>query len=116
MFTGERPAWQDPRVITLLVLVFMAGAMSGAIGMQTILHERLHARTELSYEKLKDELHLSPEQAEQIRRILDDFVRYNQDLQAQIEDTRATGKNRIRAILDDDQKRRFEKICSEVQR
>jgi len=114
MFRGDRPAWQDPRVITVIVLVFMAGAMSGAIGMQKILHGRLHPKAELSYETLKTELNLSPDQSVKIRRILDDFVKFYQEIQAQIEDMRATGKNQIRGILDAEQRKRFDKICNET--
>jgi Spy/CpxP family protein refolding chaperone len=114
MFATDRPAWQNPRIITLLVLVFLAGACTGALSMRSGLHQRMHGG-ELSYEQLKTELKLTPKQAEQIKTILDDFYHYNQDIQAQIEDFRATGKNQIRSILDDGQKKVFDKLSSEVQ-
>jgi hypothetical protein len=36
-------------------------------------------------------------------------------LQAQIEDFRATGKNRIRSILNAQQQQQFEKLCDQIQ-
>jgi len=111
---SHRASWQDPRVLSTLLLVFLAGALTGALTMRAGLHDRLHG-AELSYERLKAELDLDARQSEQIKSILDDFVKYNQDLQTQVEDVRATGKNRILAILNPDQKKRFERICAEVQ-
>jgi len=34
MFASDQPTWQNPRILTTLVLVFLTGAMAGAIGMQ----------------------------------------------------------------------------------
>ena len=123
MFAEERPAWQNPRILTTLLLVFLTGAVCGAITMRAGLHNAMHREvtfwqsggTQLSYERLKKELNLTPQQADSIRSVLDDFVKYHQDLQNQIEDVRATGKNRIMALLNPEQKQRFERLCLEVQ-
>lgn len=114
MFASDRATWQNPRVLSTLSLVFLAGALAGALFMQSCLHDKMH-RPPLSYDRLKTELKLSSVQAEQIKTILDDFVGFNKELQSQIEDTRATGKNNIMSVLDADQKKKFERICSEVQ-
>ena len=122
MFAAERASWQNPRVLTTLVLVFLTGALAGAITMRAGLHERMHRAAsywrdggnEFSYERLKKELDLTPEQSERLKVILDDFVKYHDDLQAQIEDVRATGKNRIMQILDDRQRRRFEQLSNQL--
>src|SRR5436309_2438390 len=123
MFADDRPAWQNPRILTTLLLVFLTGAVCGAVTMRAGLHTWMHrdvqfwqnGGTQLSYERLKKELNLTPQQADSIRLVLDDFVKYHQDLQNQIEDVRATGKNRIMALLNPDQKQRFERLCLEVQ-
>lgn len=124
MFADERPAWQNPRILTTLLLVFLTGAVCGAVTMRVKLHDWMHRSdvrfwqnggSQLSYERLKKELNLTPQQADSIRLVLDDFVKYHQDLENQIEDVRATGKNRIMAVLNPDQKQRFEKLCLEVQ-
>ena len=123
MFAADRASWQNPRVLTTLVLVFLTGALAGAITMRSGLHEKMHrsaqtywrdGRNEFSYDKLKKELDLTPEQSERLKTILDDFVKYHEDLQAQIEDVRATGKNRIMQMLDTRQRQRFEELSNQL--
>ena len=123
MFAADRASWQNPRVLTTLVLVFLTGALAGAITMRSGLHEKMHrsaqtywrdGRNEFSYDKLKKELDLTPEQSERLKTILDDFVKYHEDLQAQIEDVRATGKNRIMQMLDSRQRQRFEQLSNQL--
>ena len=115
-------SWTNPRILTTLLLVFLTGAICGALTMQAGLHGVLHAEsspripgTQLSYDRLKSELKLTPQQSDSIRMILDDMGKYHEDLQNQIEDVRATGKNRIRAVLTPDQKQQFERLCEQVQ-
>jgi Spy/CpxP family protein refolding chaperone len=122
MFAADRASWQNPRVLTTLVLVFLTGAMAGAITMRAGLHDKMHrsapywreGKTEFSYDRLKKELDLTPEQSERLKIILDDFVKYHEDLQAQIEDVRATGKNRIMQMLDARQRQRFEQLSNQL--
>lgn len=123
MFAAERASWQNPRVLTTLVLVFLTGALAGAITMRSGLHEKMHrsapsywrdGRNEFSYDMLKKELDLTPEQSGRLKTILDDFVKYHEDLQAQIEDVRATGKNRIIQMLDARQRQRFEQLSNQL--
>ena len=125
MFDTDRPSWRNPRVLGILVAVFLCGAVCGAVAMQIGLHARLHPgsvastfgksdSTVLSYETLSRELNLTPQQRRQLKSILDDFARYHQDLQAQLDDWKATGKNQILRILDPDQRRRFEQLTIEA--
>jgi Spy/CpxP family protein refolding chaperone len=122
MFASDQPTWQNPRILTTLVLVFLTGAMAGAIGMQFGLHRKLHDnavywrgdKAEFSYDRLKTELNLTPEQSARLKTILDDFVKYHEDLEAQIEDVRATGRNRIVQILTPDQRKRFEQLSGQL--
>lgn len=122
MLAAERHGWQDPRILFMLLFVFLSGAAVGALTMRG-LHDRLpHSQglavnrenVNLSYDKLRTELNLTPEQSERLRTILDDFVMYNHDIEAQVASFRATGKNRIRQILTPEQRAKFEKISSEV--
>jgi Spy/CpxP family protein refolding chaperone len=102
--------------------VFLTGAMAGAIGMRAGLHEQLHRnavywrgeKAEFSYDQLTRELKLSPEQSQRLKTILDDFVKYHEDLEAQIEDVRATGRNRIVQILTPEQRKRFEQLSEQL--
>jgi Spy/CpxP family protein refolding chaperone len=122
MFASDRPSWQNPKILTLLVLVFLTGALTGAIGMRAGLHAELHRtaaywrgqKDEFSYDQLKTELNLTPEQSDRLKTILDDFVKYHEDLEAQIEDVRATGRNRIVQILTPEQRKRFEQLSNEL--
>jgi Spy/CpxP family protein refolding chaperone len=120
MKPAERPGWQDPRILALLLFVFLSGAAVGALTMRSGLHEKMHPHprlsdaSTLSFEQLRHELNLTSDQAEKLRSILDDFVTYHHDLEAQVESYRATGKNRILQILTPEQRARFEKISSEL--
>jgi hypothetical protein len=123
MYAAERASWQNPRVLTTLVLVFLTGALAGAISMRAGLHEKMHrsapaywrdGRNEFSYDRLKKDLDLTAEQSERLKTILDDFDKYHEDLQAQIEDVRATGKNRIMQMLDSRQRQRFEQLSNQL--
>ena len=114
MFASDQPTWQNPRILTTLILVFLTGAMAGAIGMQLGLHRKLQENARywsdkkvFSYDELKRDLNLTPDQSERMKTVLDDFVKYHEDLEAQIEDVRATGRNRILQILTPDQRKRF---------
>jgi hypothetical protein len=119
---SSHATWRNPRILATLFMVFLAGGFIGAWTMRQV-HRRFHemltfqpnSATQLSYDQLKDELQLSPDQAQKLKSILDDFVNYNQDLQSQIEDYRATGKNRIRSILNPAQQQQFEKLCKQIQ-
>ena len=122
MLASDRPSWQNPRILTTLVLVFLTGALAGAIGMREGLHEQLHRgaaywrgdKAEFSYQRLKTELNLTPEQSERLKTILDDYVKYHEDLEAQIEDVRATGRTKIVQILTPEQRKRFEELSNQL--
>lgn len=119
---SSHATWRNPRILATLLMVFSAGGLVGAWTMRQI-HRRMHetaifqpnVSSQLSYDQLRDQLNLSPEQSRKLKSILDDFVKYNQDLESQIEDYRATGKNRIRSILNAQQQQQFEKLCQQLQ-
>lgn len=123
MFEASRPTWRNPRILTTLVLVFVSGALAGAITMRAGLQYRLHRasvpywtdeRAYFSYDQLRKDLNLTPEQSDRLKTILDDFVKYHEDLEAQIEDVRATGRNRIVQMLTPEQRQRFEKLSNHL--
>ena len=65
--------------------------------------------------RFQKDLDLNQQQVEKIEIVLDDFMKYVHDLQAQMDETRAHGKEQIRRILNDEQKKRFEKMVAELQ-
>lgn len=123
MLAADRASWQNPRILVLLLLVFLCGALAGALAMRSNLHTKLHRAAPywkddssqlFSYDKLKAELNLTPVQSDRLKVILDDFVKYHEDLEAQIEDMRATGKNRIEQMLTPDQRKKFDQMCKQL--
>src|SRR5512142_496270 len=112
----DRPSWSNPKVLTTLLLVFLTGAATGALAMRYGIHERFHssgsgigqANKAQLLERCKKDLDLTPDQARQMSVILDDYAKFYQSLQDQLADVRASGKSRIMAVLNDQQKQKFE--------
>jgi len=102
-------------------LVFLAGGATGALTFR-LLRDRLHhvaaaqkePTKEAVVQRFKSELNLTPDQTTQISVVLEDFSHYYESLQEQQTDLRATGKNRIVAILTPEQREKFERMMSEL--
>lgn len=122
MLAADSAAWRNPRVLTILLFVFTVGALSGALTMRVGLHQALHhlepswkqGNKELFLQRFKTELKLSPEQTEKIAKVLVDYGMYYQNLQEQLDEVRATGKTRILEVLDPEQKKKFERMMSDL--
>jgi hypothetical protein len=124
MAAPAAPSWQNPRVLCTLLLVFLCGACLGMLVMSFWAHGGWsrgnplvwkEGGKEVTTERLKKELSLTPAQAEQLETVLDDFFMYYHTLQAQLDDVRATGKQRILRLLNEEQKRKFEKLTANLQ-
>jgi len=109
-------AWQSSRLtcITTITLVFLSGAIAGAVAMNLGAHKWMHRSVPFYTEGGKDvwlqrwkrDLKLTPEQSQEMAVILDDFGMYYRNVLSD-------GKARILRILDDDQKRKFDKLLEE---
>ena len=123
MSAGNRPLWLSPRLLLTVFLVFFAGALVGALTMRWTLQRADYRPAafytidgrEVPLEQLVKELQLNSAQAQELETMLDDFVKYVQMLQTQMEEVRASGKSRIFDILDEEQRTKFEKMMAEVQ-
>ena len=122
MAAPARATWQNPRVVFPLMMVFLAGAASGALWMQFGLHDKLH-RTAVSnpapsretvIQRFNSELGLSQDQSQKIAMVLEDYTQYYQSLEDQLDDVRATGRTQILQILNPDQRVKFEKIMNDL--
>jgi hypothetical protein len=122
MVAAERAPWQNPRILFTLLLVFLAGASTGALSMRMGLHEKLHrtasapsieSRAAL-LQKFQTELGLSGQQTEKLALVLDDYSQYYESLEEQLDDLRATGKTRILQILNPDQRAKFQKVMTDL--
>jgi cytochrome P450 len=116
---SERATWHNPRIFSSLLLVFLAGAATGAVSMKFGLHELLHRSAaptskEAVLQKFRADLNLTPAQTEKISLILDDYRQYYQSVQDQQDDIRATGKMRILHELDAAQREKFQKMMGEI--
>ena len=110
-----RPTWMGPRAagISTLLLVFLCGAVVGALAFTLGAHKPLHrepfwsasGRT-VELERLKKELDLTPAQTEQMESLLDDFAMYYRTVLSD-------GKARMMQILNADQKKKFQQLMQE---
>ena len=112
---GRRMSWHHPRIVSLLVLVFLCGAAAGALVMRlagtytarpSISTWKESAR-EMTLDWFRRELALTPDQAREIETVLDDYVIYYQNLQTQMDDFRYEGKKRILQILNEEQREKY---------
>jgi len=112
---GVRPAASRVACVLPIALVFLVGVLAGAVGMSIGGHEWLHRQgapfwteggKERSLQRWKKELDLTQEQSQELTVILDDFGLYYRNVLSD-------GKARILRILNDDQKRKFDKLLAE---
>ncbi|MBM3810870.1 MAG: hypothetical protein FJW20_04475 [Acidimicrobiia bacterium] len=105
-----------------LVLVFLTGSAAGALGFRYVKGTQpaqaaswKEGGREITLQMLRKELSLSDHQAAEVETVLDDFMMYYQTLQAQMDEVRANGKDRIMRLLDEGQKEKFSHMMSELQ-
>ncbi|HXP84240.1 MAG TPA: hypothetical protein VN841_05945 [Bryobacteraceae bacterium] len=115
--------WRNARAVLTLVAVFLAGASAGALSMHFGFHEKPHPPVamasrepsrEVILQNFKTKLELTTEQTNELTMVLEDYRRYYQSLQDQLDDLRATGRNRIVQVLDPAQRAKFEKLVMDL--
>lgn len=108
--------WSNPKVLTILTVIFLCGAALGAAVTSRFLHARLtpperratiERAQRLGVQHLRTELKLTPEQNDTVMKVLDDYGKYYQNIEDEREDVAEHGKQRILSVLDAGQKRRF---------
>lgn len=106
-----RPA--ERAAIFSLLLVFLCGAVAGAIAMSVSRNLKPHGNppisaslSSMSVTEMRTELNLNDEQTRQLTSILDDFSHYYDNLLAD-------GSTRILQILNPDQKKRYAQMLEE---
>lgn len=113
--TSRRNWWQNPRVacLTTLAVVFLCGGVVGAVVFDLTAHRNVprapfwtDAGKSVYLERVTRDLDLTPAQTEQMETILDDFAKYYRTVLSD-------GKSRIFQILNEEQKRKFEKVLQE---
>ncbi len=111
------------RATCYLGLVFLVGALAGALAMNECEHRGwLHSTPAWAndrphvMEQVKKELSLTPEQSRRMDLILDETMKQFQELHARSHEIRAEAKQRILALLNDEQKAKFEKALTTLQK
>jgi Spy/CpxP family protein refolding chaperone len=118
--TDPRPSWRHPKILFVLLTVFLCGAAAGALVARVAVPVRAAAPVwkeggrERTLDLMRKELALTPEQAAKIETVLDDMVMYYQNLQDQMDDFRADGKRRIMALLTPEQQKEFKKMMNSL--
>jgi uncharacterized membrane protein len=98
-----------------LTLVFLCGAVVGALAMNLGVHTHLHqpafdtpAGKALYFERLQKDLDLTPVQAEQMQSILNDFWDYYRTVLSD-------SKVRVEQVLNEQQRKKFERLLQQAQ-
>ncbi len=120
----QRVTWSHPKVITALLAVFLAGAAAGAFAMKTAIRSAStstsRAMRNLDRKDLMDffrrELNLSEEQKHRVETLLEDHFKMLQMLGAQTEEVRLHGRESIAKLLDEEQRKKFDRLMTEWQR
>ena len=115
--------WKNQRVMLTLLLVFLCGFLAGGLLMRVGIGRYVKkqaplaqvASKEFALGRLTKELDLSAEQRKRLELVLDDFVKYVQMLQVQMDEARADGKDRIMQLLNAEQKTKFERMLEQLQ-
>lgn len=107
----------DPKVVCAitLALVFLCGAATGAVVMNLGVHNRLHqasfdtaAGKALYFSRMQRELNLTPVQQEQMESVLNDCWLYYRTVLSD-------SKSRVEQILNEQQRKKFERLLQEYQ-
>ena len=118
MSADPRATWRNPRILFVLVVVFLCGVLSGALVARYASEPAAPSPAiywtkggkETTLRHFESELNLTSEQSKAIEAVLDDFMMYYHSLQSQMDEVRANGKVRIMNVLDAEQRRKFERM------
>ncbi|MCC7342579.1 MAG: hypothetical protein IT170_15965 [Bryobacterales bacterium] len=118
--SGNHYSWSNPRVLLTFSLIFLCGALVGAIAITFTQSPSFVASSpqelsrEMTLSRLTTELNLTAEQQERLRVVLDDYFQYYHALQDQLDEVKASGREKITQLLTDKQKLKFEKMLKEA--
>jgi Spy/CpxP family protein refolding chaperone len=119
MTSSYREPWKNTKILSTLALVFLCGAIAGALVYRASSQPVKanvnwnEANKEVTLKRLQKELDLTPAQTAEIETVLDDFTMYYQMLQAQMDEVRATGKSRMEQVLTEEQRKKFGRIMND---
>jgi len=114
----EDAGWANPKVLTIFAVIFLCGAMVGAVGMREFMHMRvpasdsrmIEAARSLPPEFLATKLKLTPEQKKAVVGQLDEYAKYYQNIEEERSDVARHGIQAIMDCLNEDQRKQFSKM------
>jgi len=101
------------------LVIFLCGGTFGSLVTRTYLHSRIPALAQptaieeaqrYGLEPLKKQLNLTPAQEQLIDHELDEYAKYYQNIEDEREDVAEHGRQRILAVLNAQQRRRFNEL------
>ena len=113
MLQDDDATWWNPKVLTVLLLVFVCGIAMGAAATRVFLHSRMDAagqRHSMNLTRLKQQLNLTPDQERIVTKELDDYAKYYQNIEEERMDVAEQGKKRIFDVLTPDQQKKFDRL------
>lgn len=120
--SGNHYSWSNPRVLLTFSLIFLCGALVGAIAITLTSQSQTFVASspqelnrELTLTRLTSDLDLSESQQERLRVVLDDYFQYYHALQDQLDEVKASGRDKITELLTEEQKTKFQKMLNQVQ-
>ena len=112
------------RATLYILLIFICGALAGAVATNLWMNwgpRGVSARADQPWsaqhivERFTRDLSLTPDQAKQLNQILDETHKTYREHEAAIEAIRQQGRARIRGILNDEQKVKYEQILASIE-
>ncbi len=114
------------RALLYVALIFFSGALAGGMFMSFAEHYWLHPRQaaaappwesdrQHSIELFKRQLNLTDDQTRQLETILDETMRQYEDLHSFTHHIRDDGLMRIRAMLNDNQRKEFDTLTRRME-
>lgn len=113
------------KALAVLLLVFLGGAASGALGIRAYQHFAPPEDTavspapspklsELAVEHLREELELDSTQMSRVQSILDQCIMKQADMYVELRNLQSEGREQILAILNEKQRKKFETLIDQA--
>lgn len=120
--TNRHYSWSNPRVLLTFALIFLCGALAGAIAITLTADPAVYSTAtspqelnrNLTLNNLSKELDLTDAQRERLRTVLDDYFQYYHALQDQLDEVKASGQEKVLEILTEEQKVKFQKMVADA--
>jgi hypothetical protein len=112
MRQDDDASWSNPKILLVLVLIFLCGTAVGSAVTQRVIHSRVtRSRSlEVQLKDLKSALGLTIQQQQIVNKELDDYAKYYQNIEEERANVARYGKERIFKVLTPEQQKRFNEI------